>query len=123
SAPELTVTVKCINMSKDNNTAVVIFSCQQMNSDLATMRRGPITVVNKVYRGLKLSKKDLRVVNGVTGVYTVSGMRLKFVPVNVIYSTEDFIICEQDDKDKNPLRLYDEVVVKGRGLYDGKIIS
>ena len=123
SAPELTVTVKCINMSKDNSTAVVVFSCQQMNGDLATMRRGPITVVNKVYGGLKLSKKDLRVVDGVTGVYTVSGMRLKFVPVNVLYSTEDFIICEQQISEKTVLRLYDEVVVKGKGLYDGKVVG
>ncbi|MBO4433283.1 MAG: hypothetical protein J5852_07125 [Clostridia bacterium] len=123
SAPELSVTVNCINMAKDNNSAVVVFSCQQMNGDLAKMRRGPITVVDKVYRGLKLSKKDLRVVDGVTGVYTVSGMRLKFVPVNVLYSTEDFIICEQQISEKTVLRLYDEVVVKGKGLYDGKVIS
>ena len=60
---------------------------------------------------------------GVTGVYTVSGMRLKFVPVNVLYSTEDFIICEQQVSEKTVLRLYDEVVVKGKGLYDGKVIS
>ena len=87
------------------------------------MRRGPVTVVNKVYSGLKLSKKDLRVVDGVTGVYTVSGMRLKFVPVNVLYSTEDFIICEQQVSEKTVLRLYDEVVTKGKGLYDGKVIG
>lgn len=123
TAPELSVTVKSINMSGDSNSAVVVFACQQMNGELAAMRNGAITVVNKVYRGLKLSKKDLRVVDGVTGVYTVSGLRLKFVPVNVIYSTEDFIICEQQVSEKTVLRLYDEVVVKGKGLYDGKIIN
>lgn len=123
SVPELPVTVKCINMSKDSGSAAVVFSCQQMNGDLATMRKGAVTVVNRIYRGLKLSKKDLRVVDGVTGVYTVSGLRLKFVPVNVIYSTEDFIICEQQVSEKTVLRLYDEVVVKGKGLYDGKIVS
>ncbi|MBO4734387.1 MAG: hypothetical protein J5662_07920, partial [Clostridia bacterium] len=69
---------------------------------------------------------DLRVVDKVTGVFTVSGLQLKFVRVNVIYTGEDFIICEQEfPKDNNTrvLRLYDEVVVKGRGLYDGKIIG
>ena len=123
SAPELSVTVKCINMSEKGDSAVVVFSCQQMNGDLATMRKGPITVVNKVYRGLKLSRKDLRMVDGVTGVYTVSGMRLKFVPVNVLYSNDDFMICEQQVSEKTVLRLYDEVVVKGKGLYDGKVIG
>ena len=123
SAPDLDVRVECINMSSDSSSAVVVFSCQQMNSDLASMREGGVTVVSKVYKGLRLSKKDLRVVDGVTGVYTVSGLKLKFVPVNVIYSTEDFIICEQKFSDDNVLRLYDEVVVRGKGLYDGKIIS
>ena len=123
SAPRLSVKVECINVSKSDDCAVVIFSCQQMNADLANMRRGNITVVNKVYKGLRLSKRDLRVVDGVTGVYTVSGLRLKFVPVNVIYSTEDFILCEQKFSENNVLRLYDEVVVKGKGLYDGKIVG
>lgn len=123
SAPELSVTVECINMSEKNDSAVVVFSCQQLNSELSALRESEITVVNKVYKGLRLSKKDLRVVDGVTGVYTVSGLKLKFVPVNVIYSTEDFIICEQQRSESTVLRLYDEVVVKGKGLYDGKIVG
>ncbi|MBO4693952.1 MAG: hypothetical protein J5659_06165 [Clostridia bacterium] len=123
SAPDLRVKVSCINVSSGDDRAIVVFSCQQMNGDLATMRRGGITIVNKIYKGLRLSKRDLRVVDGVTGVYTVSGLRLKFVPVNVIYSTEDFVICEQKFSESNVLRLYDEVVVKGKGLYDGKVVS
>lgn len=123
SAPNLSVKVKCINVSSSDDRAVAVFSCQQMNGDLAAMRKGAITIVNKIYKGLRLSKKDLRVVDGVTGVYTVSGLKLKFVPVNVIYSTEDFIICEQKFSDSTVLRLYDEVVVKGKGLYDGKIVG
>ena len=101
----------------------MIFSCQQLNGELSSIREGEITIVNKTYKGLRLSKKDLRVVDGVTGVYTVSGLKLKFVPVNVIYSTEDFIICEQKRSEDTVLRLYDEVVVKGKGLYDGKIVG
>ena len=123
SAPTLGVKVNNINVSSEDDRAVVIFSCQQMNGDLATMRRGNVTVVDKIYKGLRISKRDLRVVEGVTGVYTVSGLRLKFVPVNVIYSTEDFVICEQEFSEKDVLRLYDEVVVKGKGLYDGKVVN
>ena len=123
SAPELSVTVSSINMSKSGDSAVVIFSCQQMNSDLATVRKISVTVVNKVYKGLRLPKKALRMVDRVAGVYTVSGMRLQFVPVNVIYNTEDFIICEQQISEGKVLRLYDEVVVKGKGLYDGKVVN
>lgn len=123
SAGQLPVTVDRINVSKSSDRAVVILSCRQMNGELAQIRQGKFTIVTKVYKGLRLSKKDLRVLDGKAGVYTVSGLKLKFVPVNVIYSTEDFIICEQQHVEGNVLKLYDEVVVKGKGLYDGKIIG
>ena len=124
SSPVLPVMVERINISDDSNTAVVIFSCNQMNSELATMRTGSMTVVNKEYSGLVVPKKALRVVDGKTGVYVVSGITVKFVRVNVIYSTADYIICEQKQtNEETVLKLYDEVVVKGRKLYDGKVIG
>lgn len=123
SSQELSVTVKQINISSDSDSAVVVFACQQMNSELANMRTGSMTVVNKVYKGLRLAKKSLRVVDEQTGVYVLSGITLKFVPVEVIYSADDYIICTQERSNENVLRLYDEVVVKGKKLYDGKIIS
>lgn len=124
SSPVLPAMVERINISEDSNSAVVIFSCNQMNSELAGMRTGAMTVVNKEYSGLKVSKKALRVVDGKTGVYVVSGINVKFVRVNVIYSTADYIICEQKQtNDEAVLKLYDEVVVKGRKLYDGKVIG
>lgn len=125
STPELSVTVKQINMSEDNKSAVVIYACQQMNSEIASMRTGTMTVVNSVHKGLKIPRKALRVSNSQTGVYVLSGITLEFVAVNVIFSNDnyDFIICEQQTSNDDVLRLYDEVVVKGRNLYDGKIVG
>lgn len=123
SNPTLPVKVAKINISESTDSAVVIFSCRQMSSELATMRTGAMTVVNRSYKGLKVPRKALRVVDGQTGVYTVSGIVLKFVPVSVIYSYENYVICEQEQSNSDVLRLYDEVVVKGRKLYDGKIVG
>lgn len=121
--PTLPVKVKQINISESNDSAVVIFSCQQMSSELASMRGGVMTVVSRTYSGLKIPRKSLRVVDGETGVYVVSGILLKFVPVTVIYSDEEYVICEQEQSNSDVLRLYDEVVAKGRNLYDGKIVG
>lgn len=125
SAPELSVTVKQINISEDNKNAVVIYACQQMNSEIASMRTGTMTVVNSVHKGLKIPRKALRVNKSQTGVYVLSGINLEFVSVNVIFSSDkhDFIICEQLASNDTVLRLYDEVVVKGRNLYDGKVVG
>lgn len=122
SSPELAVTVKMINISEASDSAVVIFSCNSMNSELASMRSGTMTIVNKIYKGLKAAKTALRVVDSQTGVYVLSGITINFVPVNVLYSNDDYIICEQQTGN-TVLRLYDRVVSKGRKLYDGKVVG
>ncbi|MCQ2455114.1 MAG: hypothetical protein MJ090_03090 [Clostridia bacterium] len=122
--PSLDVVVERINTSNDKAEAVVILACQEMNSELATLRSLSLTIVNREYSGLKISKKALRVVDGKSGVYVVSGVTVKFVPINVVYSSNEYIVCEQQTENSSSvLRLYDEVVVKGKNLYDGKIIG
>ncbi len=124
SNPYLKVTVEQINLSSDRERAVILFSCQEMNAELATMRTCAMTVINGEYNGLKVPKSSLRVNDNQTGVFVVSGMELKFVTTKVIYQTQDFVICEKADTNQNTqLRLYDKVVVKGKNLYDGKIIN
>ena len=123
SFPKLRVTVSRINMSESESSAVVIFACNDMNSELASMRTGPMTVVKKEYSGLKVPKSALRVVDSKRGVYVLTGMQVKFVEVNVLFTDGEYMICEKQTSDDTVLRLYDEVIVKGKNLYDGKIIS
>ena len=94
-----------------------------MNSELASIRRGSMTIINNTYSGLKIPTKALRFQNDKTGVFVRSGITLKFVGVNVVYRTDEYIICEQQVSNESVLRLYDDVVVKGKKLYDGKIVD
>lgn len=123
SSPTLNVTVKSVNNSESSSRAVVLFACKDMNSELASMRSGPMTVVKSEYSGLKVPKSALRVVDSVRGVYVLSGMQIHFVPIEVLYSGESFIVCEKQTDTDKALKLYDTVVVKGRKLYDGKIVG
>ncbi len=137
SNPEISVTVERVNMSKDKDRAVVILSCQQMSAELSSMRTGAMTIVKKNYSGLKVSNKALRMKeievtdeNGVTktvsqtGVYVLNGMSAAFVPVEIVYSPKDndFVICAEIAKE-GALKIYDEIIVKGKNIYDGKIID
>lgn len=123
SYPKLPVTVKKINISETSSGAVVLFACNDMNSELASVRTGPMTVVKKEYSGLKVPVGARRVVDSKLGVYVLTGMQVKFVEVNVLFTDGDYMICEKQTSDDAVLRLYDEVIVKGKNLYDGKIIS
>ncbi len=123
SATELMATVKQINISEKEETAVLIFACSDMNSSLANIRSVSMTVVNKEYEGLRIPAKALRVVDTQKGVYVKTGMQIKFVPVEIVYRNDDYIICAKQNEKENCLKLYDKVVVKGRNLYDGKIVG
>lgn len=135
SNPELDVEVHDINVSHASDRAVIIFSCQEMSGELSSMRTDTMTVVKKKYSGLKVDSKALRVstqtvtnADGtqsektVTGVYIVNGVTAEFVPVNIIYTYDNYALCEIISEDGN-LRLYDEVIVKGKNIYEGKIID
>ncbi len=123
TTPELDVTVEKINTSQKDDTAVIVFSCCQMNSELATIRKGSMTIIENTYSGLKIPTKALRFQDDKTGVFVRSGMTLKFVGVNVVYRTDEYVICEQQVSNDSVLRLYDDVVIKGKRLYDGKIVD
>ena len=122
SSPVLSASVKKINIADDGNGAVMVFACSDMNSELATMRSGTMTVVKQEYSGLRVPKKAIRMVDSKRGVFVVSGIEIKFVPVKIVYTGDDFFLCEKSTNE-GALRLYDQVVVKGKNLYDKKIIS
>ncbi len=123
SVPELTATVKYINKQSVGSDAVAVFSCDTMNEELAKQRRLDLTVVYSRYDGLKVDNRAIRMVDGVRGVYVLLANQVKFVPVNVIWSGENFSVVEREASEKKVLRIYDEIIVKGKKLYDGKIIN
>ena len=119
----MTATVESINRGSKGEEAAVVFSCENMNSELAGMRNISFNIINKTYSGLRVSSKALRVKGKTKGVYVLSGQEVKFRKVTVLYSGESFIICQKETDGDDRLKLYDEVVTEGKNLYDGKVVK
>lgn len=121
---EINAKVYKINVSKDKNEALVIFSSNTMNGNIAITRNAKMTVVTESYSGIRISNKALRVVDSKTGVYTIQGSIVKFRPVEIIYTADTYSICKIDETgNTSAIRLFDEVIEKGKNLYDGKYIN
>lgn len=118
----LNVTVESVNRGNGKN-GVIIVSSNSMNSDLALIRTLSLRIIKNSYKGLKVSRRAIRVLNGENGVYVVSGVTAKFVPVNILFSTDSYVICELQITEESHLKIYDEVIVKGKNIYDGKIVE
>ena len=62
-------------------------------------------------------------VNGEMAMVSMAQNKLKpNDKIEVLYSTDNYCICKTEQTGLR-LRLYDEVILKGKNLYDGKVIS
>lgn len=121
---KLKASVHSITVSKNSNTAIVVFSCQTMNGQFASLRSAPMTIVTEEYEGIRVSNKAVHYSDGKPGVYIVQGSLVKFKPIEIVYRTENFTLCKKaEDGNTKSVVLYDEVIEKGKNLYDGKFIG
>jgi len=117
------VTVYAANKDGQGNLAVV-FRCDYMSEELATIRGETVEIQMVEHTGLKVPKRAIIVdENRQPGVYVRSGNVVSFRKIEQEYSeAADYVVCKVVAED-GYLQLYDDVIVGGRGLYDGKIIS
>ncbi len=140
-------TVVSVNQTSKTEDGLLVIKCDYMDGDLADIREEDITIKTNTYSGLKIKRTAIHedyityyeydesgnVIGGpyeekVQGVYVLSGRKLNFVQVNIIYSDKEFVICDPDTTSSALLNgktvsLHDEVVVQGKELHDGKIIK
>ena len=116
------VTVAACNKDGSGQLAVV-FRCAYMSEELSTIRRETVQIQLVKHTGLKVPKRAIVIGDGMeAGVYVRSGNVVAFRKISQEYSEPaDYVICAVKEE-KGWLHLYDDVIVGGRGLYDGKII-
>lgn len=117
----LPVTLYKIGDRNDKET-VVIFCCDEMNSNLTDFRIEDIEIITDEYTGFKISNSSIRNIDGQQGVYIVRGNLMGFRKIRVIYTSKDFSIVDNPDNESGYIKLYDKVVTEGVDLYDNKLI-
>ncbi len=117
-----------------NDIVTVTLKCTAMNEKIASIRKDSANITVKKYKGFKISNEAVTEnENGVVGVYTIVGNIIKFAPINILYYTDDYVVAEgvkmlKDAEDESSgyyhkLKHYDKIIVKGRNLEDGNIVS
>jgi hypothetical protein len=134
-----------INQRSRKENGVLVLRCDYMNKHIANARNENVDITTVSYEGLKVSKraihedyvkKKTKDKNGklitkkkkVQGVYVLHGSELIFKEIVITYSGKDYVLCETEPNEgvlfsDETLQLYDQVVVKGDNLYDGKVIQ
>jgi hypothetical protein len=115
------VPVKLKSLRKDDGGALAVFECTLVNDQLIGLRQCGFEIIKKSYTGLLIPSEALRFENSVEGVYVLEGRSVRFKPVSVLYMDGHNMIC--DAKTAGGPRLYDEIIVKAKDLYHGKLVG
>ena len=115
---ELKMTVEWISPEEDGYRAV-FFSCDTNLADVLTMRLQEAELVFSQETGLRIPRQALRVAeDGTAFVYVQTGLRAEAKTVELIRDFGDYYVVLGDK-----LHAGDEVIVSGKGLYDGKVVA
>lgn len=102
----------------------VVLSCSLMDETFANMRTEDMQIVTKSHTGYRVPSNVIRFdEDNNTGIYVLRGKIITFIPVEIIYTENDFAIISSSSSNGKSVRLYDEVIIKGKDLEDGKVIN
>ena len=115
-----TVSVDSI-VPKDDMVLVVLKSTT-MNKQAASSRIVDSEILFSQYRGIKIPKSAIRIVDGEMGVYVKFSKLVIFKKVTPVYQDDNYVILPLKVEEGNEVELYDDIIVKGVNLYDGKYL-
>ena len=137
-----------INRDSETGEAAVILKCTYMNSDLASARMETLRINISSYSGVLVPESAVHFADvvahetdedgnevdvtyeNIRGVDVKSGSRLRFVQIFSDATINGYAICKvslsTEEREQlvtgDTIQLYDEVVVEGTDLYDGKML-
>lgn len=124
------VKLEKISAESDGKVALVL-SCNMMNEVYANMRIENLELVIDEHKGYKINSSSIRDIENSDGkrvkvVYILRGTIINARKVEIVYDAGDYVLVNETGQAGDgyyPIKRYDEVIVKGRNLSDGKSIS
>lgn len=119
-------TVHKIISERDGARSIVIFECNEMSEELSNLRSRKVDVSVSEMSGYKLPRDCKRYQDDQVGVYVQEASVIRFKPVEILYENEkeDYLILSTNfKKDGLGLDRFDEVIIGGYGLRDGKVLK
>ena len=124
TADRLSAAVQELTRDEDAGLAKLVVSCQTVNAEILSFGVETAQIDLKTYEGIRIDKAALHIVDGQRGVYVKYGNLQRFLKIETLYEDENYILIPDNGKlgTDNEVRLYDEIIVQGTNLQDGKLL-
>lgn len=106
--------------------SLLVFGTRSVPSDFDFTRIQKVSLVTGRYQGYRVPQQAVRYVDGKVGVYVTDGNKVRFRRIDILLSGEGNCIVRKTDpqgQNGDMLRLYDKIILAGKGLYDGKYLD
>lgn len=116
-----------VSMMKDDTSGntVVKLECNYINAATVNLRYENASVNFKSYTGLRIDARAKHIVDGQEGVYVRFGDLVQFKKITPIFASDQYLLVPSQSAGvagENEVVLYDEIIVSGKNLYDGKLL-
>lgn len=116
------VPVHVENITSEGNVTFVVLSSIDIDENLATAQDGPIDLILRRYQGLRIETRAIRFDDeGYQGVFIDAGLFIRFRRIDVLYAGEGFVLVRRSN-DSSGVQIFDNIIVRGNNLYDGRRI-
>lgn len=103
---------------------IVYLRLSNISDYLLSQRTATVLIKFDRVTGLRLPLSALRYVGPQAGAYVLAGGRIIFKPVELLFEEAGYVLCRPaPGSESSPLSLYDQVIVQGTDLFDGKIVG
>ncbi|MEG0541903.1 MAG: HlyD family efflux transporter periplasmic adaptor subunit, partial [Angelakisella sp.] len=100
--------------------ALLVIQSDDISPDTVARRTATVKLGFDDYKGIRFSKKALRIQDGVKGVFVRGKSAIEFKKVEIVYTGKDFYLSKLDYNSDVYLNIFDEIIVEGTDIYDGK---
>ena len=120
----LAATVVDVTTDEETGLAKVALECRSINAQVLCLNYEEAEISLHTYQGIRIDRRALHIVNGQRGVYVKYGNLQRFLKITTLYENDSYILVPEDGKlgSANEVRLYDEIIVQGTNLEDGKLL-
>jgi len=112
----------------DSDNVILIFKTGHVPVDFNFLRKQSVEIVQQSYTGYRVPVSAVRMVEQRQGVYIKNGNLVEFREIVPLVEIDGYFIVEEQNKQDDPefekkLGMFDLVIVKGKNLYENKIIQ
>ena len=122
---QLPATVEDVIVDQEEGLAKIVLRCEYVGADLMGLADATVKIDFNAYKGLRINAKALHIVDGEKGVYVKYGNMARWRKIQILYQDNEYILVPEGGKigTDNEVTLFDEVIVEGTDLKDGKLLK